>query len=131
LVFFILKACQGTLVFSTPYYLFTSCWGATIHSYLDTKIHLLFKPILTYLITSDSVRSTTEINAYLRQKLQFSPNDLEALSFTYEWLSRKGILQRVSVPVRLTEKSKVTLNEAAYYYDDKDKSKEVNDATDD
>lgn len=102
-----------------------------IHSYLDTKIHLLFKPILTYLIASDSVRSTTEINAYLRQKLQFSPNDLEALSFTYEWLSRKGILQRVSVPVRLTEKSKVTLNEAAYYYDDKDKSKGGNDATDD
>jgi hypothetical protein len=28
-VFFILKACQGTLVFSTPYYLFTSYWGVT------------------------------------------------------------------------------------------------------
>jgi len=101
-----------------------------IHRYLDTKISQLFKPILTYLMAADSVRSTTEINAHLRQKLQLSVNDLEALSFAYEWLVLKGILQRVSVPVRLTDKSKITLDEAAYYYD-KDKSKGRNDATDD
>ena len=41
----------------------------------------------------------------------------EALSPAYEWLADKGIVEKVSSPLRLTEKSRVTVDEAAYYYD--------------
>ena len=41
----------------------------------------------------------------------------DSLAFAYEWLADKGILAKVSAPLRLTEKSRVTVDEAAYYYD--------------
>ena len=39
------------------------------------------------------------------------------LDAAYEWLARKGIIQGVSTPVKLTLKSQVEMEEAAYYYD--------------
>ena len=34
-----------------------------------------------------------------------------------EWLADKGVIQKVSAPARLHEKSRVVVDEAAYYYD--------------
>jgi hypothetical protein len=39
------------------------------------------------------------------------------LSNVYEWLADKGIIQKVPSPLRLTQKSQVVVDEAAYYYD--------------
>ncbi len=41
----------------------------------------------------------------------------DSLALAYEWLADKNILAKVSAPLRLTEKSRVTVDEAAYYYD--------------
>ncbi|MGH2478961.1 MAG: nucleotidyltransferase domain-containing protein [Ktedonobacteraceae bacterium] len=89
----------------------------SIHAYLDEHLFVLFKTLLDYLATAGGARSTTEINEYLRKKMQLEDDELEPLGGSYEWLAGKGIIQRVCTPVRLTEKSKITMNEAAYYYD--------------
>ncbi|MDQ2713983.1 MAG: nucleotidyltransferase domain-containing protein [Chloroflexota bacterium] len=88
-----------------------------VHDYLGEKLPLLFKPILTYLTTASGARTATELNAHLRQKLQMEGDALGYLAFAYEWLADKGVIRKVSSPVRLTEKSRITVDEAAYYYD--------------
>lgn len=83
-----------------------------INGYLDEHRALLFQPILDYLTEAGGARSTTEMDAYFQKKVQ-----TESLAFAYEWLADKGVIEKVSTPLRLTEKSRVTVDEAAYYYD--------------
>lgn len=83
----------------------------TINAYLDEKM-FIFQPILDFLAEADGPRSTTELNSYFQKKV--GDNRLDA---AYEWLARNGIIQRVSTPVKLTLKSQVEMEEAAYYYD--------------
>jgi hypothetical protein len=58
------------------------------------------------------MRTTTELDEYFKKKAQ-----IDSLDFAYEWLADKGIIQKVSSPLRLTIKSRVEVEEAAYYYD--------------
>jgi uncharacterized protein len=83
-----------------------------INAYIDGKLELLFGPILEYLSQEGGIRTTTEINSYFKNQVQE-----HSLSNIYEWLADKGIIQKVPSPVRLTHKSQVTVDEAAYYYD--------------
>ena len=83
----------------------------TINAYLDEKL-FIFQPILDFLAEADGPRSTTELNSYFQKKI--GENRLDA---AYEWLARKGIIEQVSTPVKLTLKSQVEMEEAAYYYD--------------
>ncbi len=83
----------------------------TINAYLDEKL-FIFQPILDFLAEADGPRSTTELNSYFQKKI--GENRLDA---AYEWLARKGIIQRVSTPIKLTLKSQVEIEETAYYYD--------------
>ena len=83
----------------------------TINAYLDEKL-FIFQPILDFLAEADGPRSTTELNSYFQKKI--GDNGLDA---AYEWLARKGIIQQVSTPIKLTLKSQVEIEETAYYYD--------------
>jgi predicted nucleotidyltransferase len=85
---------------------------ALINQYLDEKVDLLFGPVLDYLRSEGGVRTTSELNTYFMHQAQ-----TETLGMVYEWLADKGIIQKVPSPVRLTPKSQVVLDEAAYYYD--------------
>lgn len=82
-----------------------------INAYLDEKI-FIFDPILHYLNEAGGIRSTTDMDAYFKKHAHTG-----CLSFAYEWLADKGIIEKVSTPLHLHEKSRVTVNEAAYYYD--------------
>ena len=73
---------------------------------------MLFSPVLDYLTEAQGVRTASELTAYFYKRAQ-----TRDLFWAYEWLGRKGIVQRVSSPVRLTRKSQVELDEPAYYYD--------------
>jgi RNA polymerase sigma factor (sigma-70 family) len=84
-----------------------------ITEYLDCKTYDLFGPVLEYLSQEGGVRSTTELDLYFRKQVQTD----WPLSNIYEWLADKGIIQKVPNPVRLTQKSQITVDEAAYYYD--------------
>ena len=83
----------------------------TINTYLDEKL-FIFQPILDFLAEAEGPRSTTELNSYFQRKIGET-----RLDAAYEWLARKGIIQQVSSPVKLTLKSQVEVEEAAYYYD--------------
>ena len=83
-----------------------------INCYLDQNCLLLFSPLLDYLQEAQGIRTASEIEEYFQKQVQNQP-----LSNIYEWLADKGIIQKVPSPVRLTVKSQITVDEAAYYYD--------------
>ena len=83
-----------------------------INGYLDQHLLLLFSPILEYLSEARGIRTTSELDEYFRKQVQDHP-----LSNIYEWLADKGVIQKVPSPMRLTVKSQVTVDEAAYYYE--------------
>jgi predicted nucleotidyltransferase len=83
-----------------------------IHGYLDEQARDLFRPILDYLQEAGGSRTVTELNEHFRHHAQ-----IEDLTSAYEWLADKGIIRKVAAPLRLTVKSKVYVDEAAYYYD--------------
>jgi len=82
-----------------------------INQYLDDRM-FIFQPILDCLNESDGIRSTTELNSYFYKQIRGN-----RLDDAYEWLAQKGIIQKVSSPVRLTRNSRIEVEEAAYYYD--------------
>lgn len=85
---------------------------AAINAYVNERVSLLFAPVLDYLCEAGGTRTTTELDTY------FSKRGLsDGLSFAYEWLADKGVITQVAVPLRLTEKSVASVDEAAYYYD--------------
>lgn len=90
---------------------------ALINSYLDQNLLLLFSPILDYLTDAQGIRSAGEIDEYFRKQVQ-----CETLNNIYEWLADKAVIQKIPSPIRLTVKSQITVDEAAYYYDGNDSS---------
>jgi uncharacterized protein len=86
-----------------------------INGYLDQHVHTLFRPILDHLTEAGGVRTASELNEHFAQQAR-----LENLSFAYEWLADKGVLRKTPSPLRLTVKSKVKVNEAAYEHDERE-----------
>jgi len=84
-----------------------------INEYMDCKLYDLFAPVLDYLSQEGGIRTTTELVTYFRKQVQAE----WPLSNVFEFLADKGIMQKVPNPVRLTQKSQVMVDEAAYYYD--------------
>ncbi len=89
-----------------------------IYGYIEEKQEVLFRPILNYLSEAGSVRSSTEIGEYFQKRLG------SGITLICEWLAERGVIQKVATPLRLTEKSRVTMDEAAYYYDGGDSNDE-------
>jgi hypothetical protein len=83
-----------------------------INTYLEERAERLFKPVLDYLTEAGETRSASELAAHFRKKVQGGD-----LFFVCEWLARQGIVEKVAAPVRLTRKSRVELEEPAYFYD--------------
>jgi predicted nucleotidyltransferase len=83
-----------------------------IETYLEDRVELLFQPVLDHLAEAEGSRTASELDTYFRKKVRHS-----FLGGVYDWLSQKGIILKVSSPVRLTRKSKATVDEPAYYYD--------------
>jgi RNA polymerase sigma factor (sigma-70 family) len=84
-----------------------------INEYIDARVYDLFGPVLDHLSQEGGIRTTTELESYFKSQVQGG----WGLSNVYEWLAYKGIIQKVPSPLRLTPKSQVTVDEAAYYYD--------------
>jgi uncharacterized protein len=83
-----------------------------LDGYLRERVDVLFQPILEFLAEAGGVRSSTEMNHYFSNQMGIS-----SLDTAYEWLADIDVIQKVSTPVRLTEKSRVDVEEAAYYYE--------------
>ena len=92
-----------------------------IHDYLDER-QFIFQPILDYLAEQKAPRTNTELNADLGRGLHVNSEGLpefddEPLDLTCQWLAWKGIIRQVAMPIKLTAKSQVPVEEPAYYYD--------------
>ncbi len=83
-----------------------------IDTYLEDRAELLFQPVLEHLAEAGGTRTALELDTYFHKKVQHTH-----LGGVYDWLAQKDIILKVSSPVRLTRKSKVTVDEPAYYYD--------------
>ena len=92
-----------------------------INAYLDER-QFIFQPILDYLIEQKAPRTGTELNADLGHsphgKSEEEPEfDEESLDLVCQWLTWKGIIRQIAMPLKLTVKSQVAVEEPAYYYD--------------
>ena len=91
-----------------------------INAYLDER-QFIFQPILDYLIEQKAPRANTELNADLGRnthgKRGDSEFDEESLDLVCQWLAWKGVIRQVALPMKLTAKSQVSVEEPAYYYD--------------
>ena len=92
-----------------------------INAYLDER-QFIYQPILDYLIEQKAPRTNTELNADLGRDLHVNSDgapefDEESLDLVCQWLAWKGIIRQVAMPMKLTVKSHVSVEEPAYYYD--------------
>ena len=92
-----------------------------INAYLDAR-QFIFQPILDYLAEQKAPRTNTELNADLGRGLHRNSEgipefDEEPLDLTCQWLAWKGVIRQVAMPIKLTAKSQIPVEEPAYYYD--------------
>ena len=93
-----------------------------INVYLDER-QFIFQPILEYLIEQKAPRTNTELNADLGRGSPRNSDDVpefdeDPLDLACQWLAWRDIIRQVSMPVKLTAKSQIAVEEPAYYYDD-------------
>ena len=91
-----------------------------INGYLDER-QFVFQPVLDYLAEQKAPRSITELNADLGRTLHDNEGvpefDEESFDLVCQWLTWKGIIRQVAMPMKLTPKSQIAVEEPAYYYD--------------
>jgi hypothetical protein len=83
-----------------------------IEGYLVDRAPVLFKPLFDHLAEAGGVRSVTELEHHFGNQM-----NLMGAEILCEWLADMGMIEKVSSPVRLTDKSRVDVDEAAYYYE--------------
>ena len=81
-----------------------------VNAYLDDKL-FIFQPVLDYLAEAESPRSITDLNTYFQTKIEGTRLDTAC-----QWLASKGVIEQFSAPVKLTLRSQIEVEEAAYYY---------------
>jgi uncharacterized protein len=83
-----------------------------VEKYLEERSEKLFALIIKYLADAREVRTMTEI---AERFSKLSHMETFMLVEICDWLAEKGMIQKVLTPVRLTPKSRVQVEEAAYY----------------
>lgn len=84
-----------------------------IEAYLDEHYEAHLKPLLDHLRKQNRVVPLSEISDHFAYS-QVHPGHLEAAC---EWLERKGVLEKVSAPFKLTRRSGQHVEEPAYFLD--------------
>ena len=82
-----------------------------IDSYLAQRAATLFRPILDHLRDVGEARSSTEIDAHFKHSF-----NVEGVTIACEYLADQKLIAKVSVPVHLTKKSNVQVEELAFVY---------------
>jgi hypothetical protein len=85
-----------------------------IDGYLDKHYRAHLKPLLVYLKKQNRVVPLSEMSDHFAFS-QLHPWHLESAC---EWLERKGLLQKLSAPFKLTKRSLERVEEPAYFLDD-------------
>jgi hypothetical protein len=81
-----------------------------VEEYLEEKWTENLKPLLHYFKKQRRVVPLTELSEHFAYS-QLYPSHLESAC---EWMERKGLLEKLSAPFKLTKKSRVDVEEPAY-----------------
>jgi uncharacterized protein len=82
---------------------------AEVDAYLLDRAPTIFEPILSYLQDEGVMQSISDLNHYFECHCS-----VQSVDIACEWLSDKGYLHKMAVPVRITNQSRVNVEEAAY-----------------
>jgi uncharacterized protein len=79
--------------------------------YVAERTARLFEPLLEYLRDVGEARSATEIEEHFSRNL-----GVKGVTTACEYLAAKGVIGQASVPVRLTKRSHVDVQELAFFH---------------
>ena len=83
----------------------------TIDRYLEDRTFTLFQPLFDFLASAGGTRTATELRDHFGVRQAW-------VGLVCEWLAQKGVIEQFSSPLRLTKESQISVEEAAYYYDE-------------
>jgi uncharacterized protein len=84
---------------------------AAIDGYLSEQAPELFGPVIDYLREIGEARSATEIDDHFQRNF-----GIQSVSGVCEYLADQGLIGKASLPVRLTRKSTIQLEELAFFH---------------
>jgi predicted nucleotidyltransferase len=82
-----------------------------VDAYVAARAPVVFGPVIEYLRDAGEARACTEIEDHFRRHF-----DLRGVTTACEYLADRGIIGKAAVPVRLTKKSHVEMEELAFFY---------------
>lgn len=82
-----------------------------VNAYIDRHRDRVCAPILDYLRETGEPRSVTELNHHFHRNY-----NIESVVLVCEWLADSGLIDKVSTPVKLTKKSRKSIDELAFFY---------------
>jgi hypothetical protein len=83
---------------------------AAIDAYLLKRAVRIFAPIVEHLTEVGEARSATEIDHHFRRNF-----GIEGVSGVCEYLADQGLIGKAPLPVRLTKRSNIDVNELAFF----------------
>jgi len=83
---------------------------SAIDEYLRNRATTIFAPIVEHLKKVGEARSATEIEHYFQRNF-----GIEGITGACEYLADKGLIGKVPLPVRLTKRSNIDVNELAFF----------------
>jgi hypothetical protein len=84
---------------------------AAIDGYLTARAETVFAPVIEHLRDVGEARSATEIEHYFARNF-----GVEGITGVCEYLADQGIIGKAPLPVRLTKRSNVDVDELAFFY---------------
>ena len=84
---------------------------AAIDGYLAQRAATLFAPVIEHLQEVGEARSATEIEDHFRRNF-----GIEGVTGACEYLADQGLIGKASLPVQLTKKSNVDVEELAFFH---------------
>jgi predicted nucleotidyltransferase len=81
-----------------------------IDRYIAQRAATLFAPVIEYLREAGEARSATEIEYYFKRNF-----NIEGVTTACEYLADQRLIGKASTPVRLTKRSKVEVQELAFF----------------
>jgi hypothetical protein len=81
-----------------------------VDEYIASRATTLFQLVLSHLDDVREPRSATEIERHFRKQY-----DVEGVTTVCEYLSARGLIGRTTTPVRLTRRSRVAMQELAFF----------------
>jgi Polymerase beta, Nucleotidyltransferase len=82
-----------------------------IDAYVADDAHALFAPVIDHLREAGDARSCAEIENHFKRTL-----DVDGVTTACEYLADQGLIGKASIPVRLTKKSNIEMQELAFFY---------------